>query len=188
MDEKAQLLLADIVKLLRKHGPMAFSCLSEAIERGEFLRHVEVILAEGAKGGEKAGIKKGTSRVRKSIRGEISELCKKQPEKGQLLIDFYDGLIAKRYLPHLRDLRHFAAEFDLPEITATSRARAVAPLIRELCKIPVRDLEDIFTTISRVEQSSEDRSLAGWSELILRRSPNAQDTGDESQSSSMGAR
>ena len=184
MDEKAQSLLTDIVKLLHKHGPEAFSSLSKTVSEGEFLRNLESILAEAAKGGERAGIKNKNSQSKKSLRRQLLELTKEQPEKGQLLIDFHDGLSAKRYLPKLRDVRNFVVELDLPEIKATSRANAVGPLVRALCELPLEELKSIFTEIRRVEHIGDDRSLAGWSNLILRGPRHLQSTGQEDPSNS----
>lgn len=170
MNEKAQALLYDIVKLLRKHGPDAFEALFQTITSGEFFRSLERILDETARAGKKARIEREPSRSKKhaarSVRTVLQDLTEQQPEKGRLLIDLYESLVAGRYLPKLRDIRNFAADVGLPPVKATSRAKAIDSLVRDLGDVPAEKLESVLSRAKRVEVA-DDRSLAGWSNVIL---------------------
>lgn len=169
MDEKVRLLLIDIIKLLNKHGPDSFLSLSKTISDGLFLSNLEVILTETAKCGKDSSIVgKKQQTTKYNIRKQLQELTQKQPEKGQILVDFYKGLTDKKYLRNLRNIREFADELKLPIVKATSRERALGPLMRDLMNLPVSDLKVIFKEINEVDSENNDRSLAGWSKLILR--------------------
>ena len=176
MDEKARLLLNDIIKLLHKHGPESFLSLSKTISDVRFLGNLESILTEIAdcdKVSRIVGKKQQTSR--NNIRKRLQELIQEQPEKGQILVDFYNGLTDKKYLQNLREIREFADELNLPTVKATSRDRALGPLMRDLMNLPVGDLKVVFRQINEVDSENSDRSLAGWSELILHGTRHPQD-------------
>jgi hypothetical protein len=171
MNENAQALLYDIAKLLRKHGPAAFEALHQTITSGEFLRSLERILDETAKVGKQVGIDRKHGRpkghIGRSVRTLLLDLAEQQAEKGRLLIDFYDSLVAGRYLPKLRDIRDFAADAGLPPVKATSRAKAIDLLVHALGDVPMEKLASVLSRAKRVEVI-DDRSLAGWSNVILR--------------------
>jgi hypothetical protein len=170
MNEKAQALLYDIVKLLRKHGPDAFEVLFQTITSGEFFRNLARILDETARAGKQASVEREPSRSKKhagrSVRAVLQDLAEQQPEKGRLLSDLYDSLAAGRFLPKLRDIRNFATDFGLPPVKATSRAKAIDSLVRDLSDVPAEKLEPVLSRARRVEET-DDRSLAGWSNIIL---------------------
>ena len=182
MDEKAKFLLTDIIKLLLKHGPESFSNLSKTISDGRFVKELESILAETARSGKVLSSQSKKQQTKKPIRKQLFELTKKQPEKGQILLGFYDGLNAKRYLQNLRQIREFAIELKLPTIKATSRDRALGPLIRGLMKLSVSDLRVICKEMNEEKNQNDDRSLAGWSKLILHGPGYQQSTGQDSPS------
>ncbi|MDE2845221.1 MAG: hypothetical protein OXO51_00785 [Gemmatimonadota bacterium] len=168
MDEKARVLLIDIIKLLHKHGPDSFLSLSKTISDVRFLGNLESILTETAKCGEVSSIAgKKQQTTRNNIQKQLKELIQKQPVKGQILVDFYNGLTEKKYLRNLRDIREFADLLNLPKVNATSRDRALGPLMRDLMNLSVGDLKVVFREINEVDSENSDRSLAGWSELIL---------------------
>lgn len=168
MDEKTRLLLIDIIELLHKHGSESFLSLSKTISDGRFLSNLELILTETAKCGKGSSIVgKKQQTTKYNIRKQLLELTQKQPEKGQILVDFYNGLNDKKYLQSLRDIREFADELKLPTVKATSRERAVGPLMRDLMNLPVSDLKVVFKEINEFDSKNNDRSLAGWSKLIL---------------------
>lgn len=168
MDEKVRLLLIDIIKLLNKHGPDSFLSLSKTISDGLFLSNLELILTEIAKSDKDFSIVgKRQQTTKYNIRKQLLELTQKQPEKGQILVDFYNGLTDKKYLRNLRDIREFADELKLPAVKATSRDRALGPLMRGLMNLQLSELKPALMEIYEVDSENNDRSLAGWSKLIL---------------------
>jgi len=170
MDKNAQALLYDLLKLLRKHGPDAFEVLSQTIASGQFFRSLERILDETAKAGKQASIARKPGQPKRhaghSVEAFLQGLAEQQPEKGRLLIDFYNSLVAGRYLPRPQDIRDFAADFGLPPVKATSRAKAIDSLVRDLGDVPAEKIEPVLSRARRMGVA-DNRSLAGWSNIIL---------------------
>ena len=107
-----------------------------------------------------------TGHAGRSVKAFLQALTEQQPEKGRLLLDFYDNLVTGRYLPRLQDIRDFTADFGLPPVKAASRAKAIDALVRDLGEVPTENLESVLSRARQLEVA-DDRSLAGWSNIIL---------------------
>ncbi len=161
-------LLSDIAKLVRKYGPGTFETLASELTSEQFREALASILIETAQ------VERGRKRTKARRRaghtaGFLTALDKLQdlePDKYALLSRFWESLIAGNILPSLGDLRDFASTIGLPSVKATSRAKAIGPLISALSVMPVDSLRERLSRVF-IEGTGNDRSLESWSNLIL---------------------
>ncbi len=162
-------LLVDLAKMLKKYGPEPFELLAESIASPETTQHLSLILTQVAKIGRTIPKTKGktVSKQGPLIPRALTTLKSTEPERYKILINFYNELIAKRVLPSLRDIKEFAMDCGLLEVRAKSRQKAISPLISSLIKFPN---EQLIAKIQSLKMCDMDnRSLEGWSNLILNR-------------------
>jgi hypothetical protein len=166
-------LLADLARLIRKHGPTTFSDLAALLRDPEKVHELTSILDVGALAGRNATIRKRKSTRQRyesasgSLLHLISETKRADPAKGDLLLKFYEDLSAKRVLPSLRDLRDFAGENHLIGSSADARQKAIGPLIRDMRRLPTEQLRQILGRVETTEGANDDRSLERWTNIIL---------------------
>jgi hypothetical protein len=164
-------LLVELAKLFRRHGAEAFESLAARVSSPEFSEQLSKILLSTAKVGRSfRGSRARLERTQSSrdFRETLLALASTEPEKSEVLVRFYDGLVAKTFLPTLRDIQAFALDMGLSPVTANSRAKAIPNVIR--CLMPLRTAEIIARLIKvKPVASASDRSLEGWSNIILRR-------------------
>ena len=162
-------LLVDLAKLLRKHGPETFESLADSISSPNVIEHLSHVLTHVAKMARttpktksEAGLKQ-QPRIPKSL----ITLEHTEPEKYQLVMSFCNDLTAKTVLPTLRDIKEFAIDCGSPEIRAKSRQKAVSPLVSSLLNFPNEQLVARIQSLKKYDTG--DRSLEGWSDIILHR-------------------
>lgn len=162
-------LLVDLVKLLKKYGQEPFESLAKSISSPEMTQHLSAILTQVAKTGRTIPKTKREARTkqRPSVPRSLIALEKVEPQKYRLLMDFYTDLIGKIVLLSLRDIKEFAMDCGLPEVSAKSRQEAISPLIGLLIKLPNEQLTAKIQLLKKYEAG--DRSLEGWSNVILKR-------------------
>lgn len=162
-------LLADLAKLLKKYGTEPFESLAASISSPEMTQHLSVVLTQVAKIARTIPKtkRKTRSKERPSVPRSLTALKNAEPEKYQLLMNFYNDLIAKSILPTLRDLQEFAIDCGLPEVRAKSKQKAISPLIGSLIKLPNEQLIAKIQSLKKCDMG--DRSLEGWSNIILNR-------------------
>lgn len=171
-------LLVELVKLVRKYGPETFESLAAQISMPEFTQRLADLLSTTAKASRAARPSEGhfeSRRPRRNFRSSLLELEKSEPEKAAILIRLYDGLMAKTFLPTLRELKAFASDNGLPPPKATARDKAIVPLIKTL--LPM-SLEELKTRLQGLQPilDNDDRSLEGWSNIILSRERQSKQT------------
>lgn len=162
-------LLVDLAKLLKKHGADTFESLAESISSPEMTRHLSRVLTQVAKIAHTIPKTKGETGLKQEPRipRSLINLKSTDTEKYQLSMNFYNDLIAKTVLPSLRDIKEFAVDCGLPEIRAKSRQKAISPLISSLVKFPNEQLIAGIQSLRKYDTS--DRSLEGWTNIILNR-------------------
>lgn len=162
-------LLVDIAKLLKKYGPEPFESLAESILSPEMAQNLSRILTQVAKIARTIPKTEIQTKPKQepSIPMSLTALKNTEPEKYQLLMIFNTDLIAKKFLPSLRDIKEFAIECGLPKVRAKSRQKAISPLITSLIKSSTEQLRVQIQSLKKYEIS--DRSLEGWSNIILNR-------------------
>jgi hypothetical protein len=166
-------LLIDIAKLLRKYGPESFVSLAKTISSPEMVQYVTTILTQVVSITRTIPKTKRDFRPKEIISEPASLTALKitEPEKYQLLKNFYNDLIGKRVLLTTKDIKEFGVECGFPEIHTKSRKQAISLLIDLLIKLPV---EIIMAKIQLVNKyDSGERSLEGWSNIILNRERNS---------------
>lgn len=166
-------LLEDLARLLRKHGPGAFSDLAALLRNPAKVDELTAILETISSAGRKAKVhnadsaRSRTKTASATLLQLLSEMEKTDPAKAALLIKFNDDLSSKRVLPSLKDLRYFASDNQLKGVSADSREKAIGPLIRELSRRTSEELSLIFGRLRTFENTGDDRSLQRWTEVIL---------------------
>ena len=162
-------LLIDLAKLLKKHGTDTFESLAESISSPEMTQHLSRLLIQVAKVAQTIPKTKRETGLKQEplIPRSLITLKSTEPEKYQPLMNFYDDLIAKTVLPSLRDIKEFAVDCGVSEIRAKSRQKAIGPLINSLLQFPNEELIPRIQSLKK--HDTGDRSLEGWSDIILHR-------------------
>lgn len=160
-------LLADIARLLKKHGPDAFADLAHQMKDGQLQETLVSVLDSSAKSGRRFGVKAAGKRVATKRPGKplfLVKLEQDDPQKAAVINEIYRQLLAKTMLPSLRDIQLFAESNGLPPVTAKSRIQAVSSLLQDMASEPTARIEKLRSAI----KENENRSLDGWAEVILR--------------------
>lgn len=159
-------LLIEIAKLLKKYGPEAFESLAQGLSSPEFSERLASILTASARIGRSEQKKAESKRMTKDFRLSVIELGETEPEKSALLLTLYDSLMAKTLLPTLREIQIYVSDMGLPPVKVTTRDKTIVPLIKTLMNLPINELKDKLSVIKPVS-TQDDRSLEGWSNIIL---------------------
>ena len=164
-------LLRDLASLLNKHGPTAFTELADFLKNPAAVTELISILETSGAAGRRGGIirqsEKGKFQGTKgNVKRLLADIEGTDPEKAELLSTFYDMLSTKRVLATLRELRGFADDNGLGAVTASSRDKAIPPLLRDLA---TRSMEQIHVILQRSRSAATqgDRTLEGWTDVIL---------------------
>ena len=165
-------LLADVARLLAKYGPEPFEELAGHFRDERFLNDLLVLLETSAHAGRRStrplGRKRKDQRESKGL-GKLLKQCEAEdPDKARALEKVYESLMSKRLLPTLRQIRDFAKDNGLPPIKATSRDKAIIPLVRGMVSMPFERIVSVLERDSHFEEKG-DRTLEGWTNVILSR-------------------
>ena len=159
-------LLIDLLKLRRKYGAESFELLAKALSSPEMTKQLSEILDNIPRKAKTPYVKKKSRRANKhKVPKALVTLEKVDPQKYELLLKFFNDLVAKTVLPSLGDIRYFAEELGLPEVRAKSRQKAISPFISSLALLPFDKIKSRFQS-SGIYRTG-DRSLKGWSRIIL---------------------
>ncbi len=163
-------LLIDLARLLAKHGPEAFEALARRIRDGQFQSDLLALLETSAQAGRQTKRLLGHKAESQKESMGLSELLKQceaeDPSKSDALRQIHEKLTAKRLLPSLRFIRDFAHDNGLPRIAATSREKAIIPLMRGMLSLPRERIVSLLEQASRLEEKGG-RTLEGWTGVIL---------------------
>ncbi len=171
-------LLVDIAKLLKKYGTDTFEILADNISKPEFAKDLTNILSESAKASRttKPRMKKTKAKSSgKTFRDSLIEIKDYHPEKGEILVHLYDGLIAKTFLPTLRDLNAYLSDNGLPPLKTKSRDSAIIPFVKVFLPIPLNEVKNYLQNIQPVP-SNDDSSLERWSKVIFKKETNKEES------------
>lgn len=162
-------LLSDIARLLKKYGYETFESLADRLSSEDFLSALLNILDATAKAGRstEAGAVPIEKRQRapKGVREFLIALSDTEPEKSRLLVQFHDSVVARTILPTFREVQFLLSEYGLPAVKVRSRKEAIPALIRNMSALPIEEIRKITMQMPRPAQ--DDRSLEGWSKIIL---------------------
>ncbi|NER24698.1 MAG: hypothetical protein F6J96_29150 [Symploca sp. SIO1C2] len=163
-------LLIELAKLIKKYYPDFSESLADYLSSQDLIEHLVSILSK--KDQEVENVSKNDTSIspvkqsHKGLRNTLIELKKTEPEKSELLVKFYDGLKDKTFLPDIQDIRKFVSEQKLKKVKLTSRRDAINPLIKSLLPLSLKELKNKLCLVMPITLQ-DDRSLEGWSELIL---------------------
>ncbi|MFH0876121.1 MAG: hypothetical protein V1859_09365 [archaeon] len=96
----------------------------------------------------------------------IRSLREKDANKYHLLLEFYDELVTKKVLPTNKEIHEFSMNLNTKIYQSSSR---VVTILRLINKIKYLDYELLNKEINKLKKyNSNDRSLAGWTNYILK--------------------
>lgn len=158
-------LLEDLVKLLKKHGPESFEALAAMVDSPEFVSAFATILRTVAAQGRSSGSespKKGNKQQRQASLLERVE--DDDPDKYAALSELRGLLMNPGTVPHLRDLHDLGDRLGVGLRATRSRKDAADALIRQLA---TQSLEEIKRLNSRLLSEAPGGALSDWSDIIL---------------------
>lgn len=177
INKKEYDLIIDLSKLLKKFGPDTFLSLADKFSNPEIFNSISNILYITVK--NKPNVTAIKKKKKKTIGIQIEELLEKikelEPDKYNLLTNFYNRFISKSILPNIKEIKAFVVNNKIPIPEIKSRDRAALNLIEYLSKLPsdkiniMTDIKRNPSTINKNEDS--DRSLQGWTDIILNNKP-----------------
>ncbi len=163
MKEDAQL-LGELSRLIDRYGAEHFARLASILRNPADASALATVL-EGAldvhsrsKRRRRRGI--GTLPGSRILDG----LRENEPEKYQVLSSFRNDLVGSKIFPSFRHVRRFADEHGIMLGSASSREKAVTPLLRFMAALPLTEMQALVAESAR---EVDDRSLARWSEVIM---------------------
>lgn len=165
-------LLADLVRVVRRHGPESVLRLAHLIRDPMAAGDLSDVL-ERAVEHEKSKPKK-PKRASSRSSGALSpgskllgELRKADPEKHSIVAEMRSYLIAGKVLPTMGELRQFADVHSLSIGKASSRRAAIVPLLKSIAEHPSADAKRLLDLMSKPTANS--RSLKEWRDVIVGR-------------------
>ena len=175
MNEQRQLdLLVELARLVRRFGPDTFDALASMLSDDKLVEKFVDVLSKSANAGraarEKIKTQKGSPKETDSFRSQLTTIADSDGKKRSLLMAIYDRLQDKTLLPSLADLRRFAADATGSLPNKTSRRTLVISLVKSMLDLKATEIEEKLSAMESASSES-DRSLAGWSSVILHGSP-----------------
>jgi hypothetical protein len=166
LSEPELALLADLGKLLKKHGTEPFRNLAESLADPEFAGRLSVVLAELSKAApQRQAAQRSTSS--RTIKERIDTLLRSaDAAHAELLTPVAESLATGETLPRLRDVTDIALAAGVPASRAKSRGDAIVALMRALIAMPTEELEKVLPTLQAPSRGQ--RSLEGWNRIIER--------------------
>jgi hypothetical protein len=168
-------LLVDLARLLRKYGPSAFSDLADWLKdpeaRSDVISVLDIMVSSSpgtAHMPRQAGARRRDAGLA-SVRRLIDGLADEDPQMAELLATFVDMLASKQALASVAALQQFARDNGLPPIKAKSRDAAITALVRALMAYDVDAVRSILQTMPPPHGRGGDRTLEGWTDVILGR-------------------
>lgn len=160
-------LLWELAKLIGRYGPERFARLASLLRNPEEARNLADVLEVAV-----AGYSPTKKRKRQATRtppGEriLEGMRRSEPDKYELLVSFRNDMVAHKILPSIRHLRRFADENSIALGSATSREKAITPLLRFMATLPLAQVQTLVHQSATEEVG--DRTLARWSDVIMAR-------------------
>lgn len=166
-DNKEFELLSDLARLIKKYGSQAFEDLAQDLSNPKFIDAFAEVLRTTARinRATQQRLKKPDNSPKLDFRSSLFILGLDGAEKGALLMDLYDGLKSKTFLPTLREMQSFVLDNGLPSLKSTSREKALVPFVKAFLPMPIEDVREYLKKIQSTV--SDDGDLEGWSNIIF---------------------
>lgn len=88
------------------------------------------------------------------------------PDRGALLLNFHDALLAKNLLVTMRELRYFAMDLGLVLQSRMSRQAVTNTVVRALMLVSIEELRQKLAVLHANPTTGEGR-FEGWANIIL---------------------
>ncbi len=172
-----QSLVADLAKLLVKHGLDEFRELTEALKHSDFLDTLTKTVAELERRGvttrPKADIRQmrpksrsgaGTSR---RARSPMELLADRDPEAAGYLRELERSLVTREALRSAADLRAFAVGLGLKTALPNDRRTSVRRIINAMAELPPDRLTQVRREEHRFSSAPRESDYREWAETIM---------------------
>ena len=160
-------LMKDLIHLVHQYGSEPFERLAMILRSPEESAKLASVL-DGALKISPASKNAKKARPRPVPGSQIlNELRKDAPEKYELLEAVRSQLASGQMFRSIHDLRRFTEEYGVSLGSANSQSKAIVPMLRFLAPLSLQESQKILQMIAL--ENSDDRSLARWSEVIMRR-------------------
>ena len=170
-------LLAELARLVARHGPSSFSRLATLIRDPEQAEMLAELLDEASSLSTRRTRRAATRTPERIGMGVLRELRKSNPEKHALIAAFRHDLLSRSILPTMNHLRNFALVNDVSIGKASSRSAAITPLLRSLSMLPADRIHTLRESLTYSE--TNDRSLEAWRNVIVKQRPDVPPSANE---------
>jgi hypothetical protein len=168
-DEKEITLLLDLIKIYKKYGPECFAGLIKSLNDKEFLDNFNKVLENTILIAKEKGIKPKEKKPKKlNLKDELLLLSQTDKQRSDILLFIYDKLISKTVFKTNKHLVNFASEVGI-NLNANSRSQNIVSVMKVLIQLPIEKLNELKIRFE-VNRNDKDRSLEGWSNIILNKS------------------
>jgi len=157
-------LIIDLIKLYKKYGSRAFEDLIASLKSQDDINNIILILENSQKLAEKikSPIRKKTITTSSPKILDIIKIT--DPEKFELLNEFYKNLISKHSFSSLKEIRFFREDNNLSPLKSKSYNDAVKSLIIDLAQFPTEKLQKL-----KISEINQNQGLKGWTDIILKK-------------------
>lgn len=161
-------LLADLARLLQKHGRPAFESLSEDLADPSFSASLSQVLAATANAQRTLPESSHPRRRTDPLERVRAQVLSIDDETAVLLKSTIDDMLTGESSLSLRDLKSFAESIDLQLAKSTkSRRDALAAVVRQVLSMPNARQLEVARELSATAATSPG-SLEGWNSIIER--------------------
>ncbi len=160
-------LLWELARLIGRYGPERFASLASLLRNPEEARNLAAVI-EAALASHSPSNKRKRQGAETPPGQRILEVLRvSEPDKYELLVSFRNDMVAHKIFPSIRHLRRFADENGIVLGSATSREKAITPLLRFMATLPLAQMQILI--YQSANEVAGDRTLARWSDVIMAR-------------------
>ena len=160
-------ILAELDRIVERYGPALVARLAQSIRDPQIATDMATLLEHAV---ENASLSKRRSRNRPSNRigmAVLNEFRNSDSQKHSVLAEMRELLVNKKVLVTMSELRRFSHTYGFSIGSATSRNKAIPPLLRSISDLETKEISDLIDTLIQVEPN--DRSLERWRDLIVKK-------------------
>jgi alanyl-tRNA synthetase len=159
-------LLIDLARLVKKHPPEEWESVINWFKDEERREKLLAIIQELAGVSKKIHDKSRRKRNIPGIAYLLDEVRQIDPQKAELLRQFWNKLRSREVLPTFSTMRMFAEAAGLPIISAKKREQAVNELMRQFMNLPYDEIQDTLQK-ALIARSNFGEDYGRWVDLIL---------------------
>lgn len=160
-------ILAELDRIVARYGRDSVARLARSMRDPEIVADIAAMLEHAT---QRASATKRRSRNRLTTRvgmAVLNDLRKSDPRKHAVLAEMRELLVNGKLLGTMSELRRFAHAHDFNIGNASSRDKAIPPLLRSMSRLETDEIADLLDSLIQVDPN--DRSLERWRNLIVKR-------------------